>query len=80
MLEPFTLVGCVLAGSLLGRLWMAVGASTLWAVFVQHFFILPRVQAQQWTYSPEMLAAAVLAAWLATAIVYTIANSKKRGD
>ena len=80
VLEPFTLAGCVAAGSLLGRLWKAVGASTVWAFFVQYFIILPRVRAQGWTYAPEMLAAALLAACLATSIVYYLANRRMSGD
>jgi hypothetical protein len=79
MLEPFTLAGCVVAGSLLDRLWKSLIASTAWALVVQHWIIMPRVQLQEWSYTPDMLLAAILAAWLTTAIVYALANSKPRG-
>ena len=77
-LEPFTLFGCVLAGSLLGRLWQSAGAATLWTLIVQKWIIKPRVEALQLEYGVEMLFAAILASWLATAIIYHIANSRAR--
>lgn len=74
MLEPFTLCGCVLAGSLLGKFWQSLVAATLWGLVVQNWIIKPRVILQQWEYRPEMLYAALLAAWLTTALVFYLAN------
>jgi len=78
MFEPFTLFGCVLAGSLLGKLRSSLLFATLWAFLVQYFIIMPRVEAQQWAYRPDMPAAGVLAALLATATVHYIANRSPR--
>jgi hypothetical protein len=74
MLEPFSLFGCVFAGSLLGKLWKSLAAAALWSCFVQLFIIRPRVEAGQAIYRLDMLAAGILASLLTTAIIYYLAN------
>lgn len=78
MLEPFLLTGCVLAGALIRNVWLSLLAAGAWALILQKFVILPRVEAMQWTYTTDMLWGSLLAAWLATGIVQIIARSPKR--
>jgi hypothetical protein len=78
MLEPFSLFGCVFAGSLLGKLRASLLAAAMWSFFVQYFIIKPRVETQQLVYRPEMLVAGILASLFTTAIVYYLANRKLR--
>jgi hypothetical protein len=80
MLEPFSLFGCVFAGSLLGKLWKSLPAAGLWSFFVQYFIIKPRVETQQLVYRVDMLAAGILASLLTTAIIYYLANRTPRHE
>ncbi len=78
MLEPFLLFGCVLAGALIRNVWLSLLTAGAWALLLQKFIILPRVEAMQWTYTSEMFWGSLLAAWLATGIVQIIARSRRR--
>lgn len=78
MLEPFLLTGCVLAGALIRNVRLSLLTACLWALLVQKFIILPRVEAIQQTYTPEMFWGNLLAACLATGMVQIIARSRPR--
>lgn len=78
MLEPFQLFGCLLAGALIRNVWLSLVATAAWALFVQEFIILPRVEALQWTYTAEMFWGGLLSAWLTTGMVQLIARSRRR--
>lgn len=80
MLEPFSLFGCVFAGSVLRKLRLSLLAALLWSFFVQYFIIRPKVEALRMTYRPDMLAAGLLASLLTTAIIYYLANRRLQGD
>lgn len=79
MLEPFSLFGCVFAGSLLGKLWKSLPVAALWSFLVQYYIIRPRVEAHQLVYRLDMLAAGILASLLTTATVYYLANRRSPG-
>ncbi|NLI82075.1 MAG: hypothetical protein GX443_10380 [Deltaproteobacteria bacterium] len=78
MLQPFVLFGCVLTGALIRNVWLSLLTAGAWALLVQKFIILPRVEAMQWTYTPEMFWGSLLVAWLPTGIVQLIARSRRR--
>ena len=74
LLDPISLIGYVLAGIFLRRYWAAVLVSVAWRLILQLVFIVPMARSLQSGVSTEVLAAALVGAFVATSIVYLIAK------